>query len=187
MSATRIAARAACAVLVAALAGPVPLAAQDYVLIDADGNDISIEDVGVADAPSAFPWLRLQDLTATRERPLFSPDRTAPAAAPPEPEPEPAVVEAEPEPEPDTGEAEPPTVRLAGVVANGELRIALLEDAASSEIVRLSPGQAIADWVLVEIEPRAVLLRHGEQELRVVMGAEAADGADAPEVADGDE
>ena len=176
MSATRIAARTACAVLVAALAGSVPLAAQDYVLIDADGNDISIEDVGVADAPSAFPWLRLQDLTATRERPLFSPDRTAPAAAPPEPE-----------PEPDPGEAEALPVRLAGVVANGELRIALLEDAASSEIVRLSPGQAIADWVLVEIEPRAVLLRHGEQELRVVMGAEAADGADAPEVADGDE
>ena len=157
------------------------------MLIDAEGNDISIEDVGVGETPSAFPWLRLQDLTATRERPLFSPDRSAPAAAPPAPEP--AVVEAEPEPEPeaDVAEAEPPTVRLAGVVANGEIRIALLEDPASSEIVRLSPGEAIADWILVEIQPRAVLLRHGEQELRVVMGAEAADGADAPEAADGEE
>jgi hypothetical protein len=158
------------AVLVAGLAWAAPsvAVAQDYVLVDAEGNDIPIEP-GVAEAarPSPFPWLRLDDLKATRERPLFSPDRAAAAAAP-EPEPV-AVVEPPKEPEP---AADPPHVRLAGVVSNGAMAVALLQDPETDEVLRLRPGQSVADWVLVAVEPRAIRLKNGDQEVRVVLTAD---------------
>lgn len=142
--------------------------AQEYVLVDANGKEIAFDEgaaPAAAPALSAFPWLRLDDLTATRERPLFTPGRTPPArpaAVVAEPEPE------EPEPEP-VAESEPPPLRLAGVVASGSVTVAMLEDEDSREVVRLAPGQSVSDWVLVAVEPRAVTLRQGEREVRLVL------------------
>lgn len=145
-------------------------AAQTFVLVDADGETIP-EVAPEADAPrvSPFPWLTIELLAATRDRPLFSPERRGAA-------PEPEVVEEEPEPEPETpppvADVTPPRVRLSGVVISGTLRIAMLHDDDTDDIIRLRQGQSFSDWTLVAVEPRSILFRHGEQEHKIDLTAE---------------
>lgn len=145
--------------------------AQTFVLVDATGAPIpEIEPQADAPRPTPFPWLTLDLLAATRDRPLFSPDRRGV-------EPAPEVVEEEPEPEPEPEvaeepEATPPQVRLAGVVISGTLRIAMLHDDVEDEVVRLREGQSFSDWTLVSVAPRSVIFRHGTQEHTVVLSAE---------------
>jgi hypothetical protein len=145
-------------------------AAQTFVLVDANGETIP-EVAPDAEAPrvSPFPWLTLDLLAATRDRPLFSPQRRGE-------EPEPEVVEEEPEPEPEpvapVAEVPPPRVRLSGVVISGALRLAMLHDDETDDIIRLRQGQSFSDWTLVAVEPRSVLFRHGEQEHKVDLAAE---------------
>ena len=147
------------------------LRAQSFVLVDASGETIpEIQPSADAPRPTPFPWLTLDLLAATRDRPLFSPDRRGD-------EPEPVAVEEEPEPEPEpevTAEpdATPPQVRLAGVVISGTLRIAMLHDEVEDEVVRLREGQSFSDWTLIAVAPRSVVFRHGTQEHTVVLSAE---------------
>ncbi len=144
--------------------------AQTFVLVDANGETIP-EVAPEADAPrlSPFPWLTLDLLAATRDRPLFSPERRGA-------EPEPEMVEEEPEPEPEppvpVADVTPPRVRLSGVVISGTLRIAMLHDDDTDDVIRLRQGQSFSDWTLVSVEPRSVLFRHGEQEHKVDLAAE---------------
>ncbi len=153
------------------------LHAQTFVLVDASGETIpEIEPQAEAPRPTPFPWLTLDLLSATRDRPLFSPDRRGV-------EPEPVVVEEEPEPEPEPEvveetDAAPPQVRLAGVVISGTLRIAMLHDEVEDEVVRLREGQSFSDWTLIAVAPRSVVFRHGTQEHTVVLSAESAEDAD---------
>lgn len=163
------------AVPVASLLAPGLMAAdvraQTFVLVDATGAPIpEIEPQPDAPRPTPFPWLTLDLLGATRDRPLFSPDRRGV-----EPEPEIVEEETEPEPEPvvaEEPEATLPNVRLAGVVISGTLRIAMLHDDAEDEFVRLREGQSFQDWTLVAVAPRSVVFRHGAQEHTVVLSAE---------------
>ena len=147
------------------------LRAQTFVLVDAAGEPIpEIQPSADAPRPTPFPWLTLDLLAATRDQPLFSPDRRGD-------EPEPVAVEEEPEPEPEpevTAEpdATPPQVRLAGVVISGTLRIAMLHDEVEDEVVRLREGQSFSDWTLIAVAPRSVIFRHGTQEHTVVLSAE---------------
>lgn len=161
--------KAAAALAVVCLAAGTA-AAQTFVLVDANGETIP-EVAPEADAPrvSPFPWLTIDLLAATRDRPLFSPERRGV-------EPEPEVVEEEPEPEPEppaaVADVAPPRVRLSGVVISGTLRIAMLHDDDTDDIIRLRQGQSFSDWTLVAVEPRSVLFRHGEQEHKVDLAAE---------------
>lgn len=145
--------------------------AQSFVLVDASGDPIpEIDPPAAAPRPTPLPWLTLDLLAATRDRPLFSPDRRGVA-------PEPEFVEPEPEPEPepeiaDEPEAPPPRVRLAGVVISGPLRIAMLHDEDEDEVVRLREGQSFSDWTLVSVAPRSVVFRHGAQEHTFELTAE---------------
>jgi hypothetical protein len=171
----------AAALVASTLAIPDPASpgarAQAFVLVDAAGEQIpEIEPQADAPRPTPFPWLTLDLLAATRDRPLFSPDRRGV-------EPEPEVVEEEPEPEPEPEVAEkpdapPPQVRLAGVVISGTLRIAMLHDDVEDEVVRLREGQSFADWTLVAVAPRSVVFRHGTQEHTVVLSAESETNGD---------
>lgn len=148
----------------------VAASAQTFVLVDASGEPIpELGPQADATRPTPFPWLTLDMLAATRDRPLFSPRRRGV-----EPEPE-VVEEPEPEPEPEVVEepdATPPRVRLAGVVISGPLRLAMLHDDEEDEIIRLREGQSFSDWTLVTVRPRSVVFRHGTQEHTVVLSAE---------------
>jgi general secretion pathway protein N len=171
MTAPRLAFLLLCAgAAVGAVSYPGPRA-QTFVLVDAAGDPIpEVEPPAEAARPTPFPWLTLDLLSATRDRPLFSPDRRGV-------EPEPEVVEPEPEPEPEPEVAAepdtpPPRVRLAGVVISGPLRIAMLHDEEEDEVVRLREGQSFSDWTLVSVAPRSVVFRHGSQEHTVELAAE---------------
>jgi hypothetical protein len=111
--------------------------------------------------PSANPlWtIPLGSLTATRERPLFSPSRRPPppvvvARAPPPP----------PPPPPKPAELEKPQLSLVGTILgeNWE-RIGLFVNPADRKAVRLKLGEDHKGWILRAVRAREVVLVKGQQ------------------------
>ncbi|MEJ1159972.1 hypothetical protein [Prosthecomicrobium sp. N25] len=94
-------------------------------------------------------------LVATRERPLFSPSRRAPAA-PPAPDVQPAAV-----PVPVAEPVQPPAAQLMGVVIGGDMRMAVFADNGRTLTVR--QGEEIEGWTIADVQRRAIVLeRDGE-------------------------
>jgi hypothetical protein len=115
----------------------------------------------VEHVPSANPlWgIPLQQLSATRQRPLFAPSRRPPppvvayqlASAPPPPPPKPA-------------EPEKPRLSLVGTIAGGAEGIGVFQDLASSgSVLRLKMGEGHDGWVLRAVQRREVTLQKGSQ------------------------
>jgi hypothetical protein len=109
--------------------------------------------------PSANPlWtIPLPSLTATRERPVFSPSRRPPP---------PVVVAKAPAPPPPPKPVEPekPQLSLVGTILgeNGE-RIGLFVNPADRNALRLKLGEDHKGWVLRTVRPRQVVLKKGQQ------------------------
>jgi hypothetical protein len=100
----------------------------------------------------------LGTLTATRERPLFSPSRrpppapvlvSAPVAAPPPPPPPPAP--------------ERPNLSLIGTVRGETGGIAVFLDPTTQATVRLHTGQSHRGWILHSVDRRAAELHKGDR------------------------
>ncbi|ACB95224.1 hypothetical protein [Beijerinckia indica] len=106
-------------------------------------------------APKAMAGSSLADLDATRERPLFSPNRRLP----PKP-----VVPVEPPPRPPV-EAPPPNLQLVGVIfsENEKRAIVIVNNPAKPQ--SLKPGDAIDGWQVSLIEPRKIALNKGERSI----------------------
>jgi hypothetical protein len=115
----------------------------------------------VEHVPSANPlWgIPLQQLSATRQRPLFAPSRRPPppvvayqlASAPPPPPPKPS-------------EPEKPRLSLVGTIAAGAEGIGVFQDLASSgSVLRLKMGEGHDGWVLRAVQRREVTLQKGSQ------------------------
>ncbi|MCP4618175.1 MAG: general secretion pathway protein GspN [Bradyrhizobium sp.] len=107
----------------------------------------------------------LRQLTATRERPLFTPGRRAPApvvasAAPPPPPPRPA--EKPPE-------AEPLQLSLTGTVAGGDGAMGIFLDKASGTPLRLKVGDRHKGWTLRSVGRRDVVLAKGMSTTKLAM------------------
>lgn len=97
--------------------------------------------------------VRLEDLAATRERPLFTPSRRPPP--PPAPEvaaPEPPPVEAKPV------ALEPPPFDLVGAVVGHSASFALLRNRQSNEVMRLRLGDEAMGWRVGAVGLRSVSL-----------------------------
>jgi hypothetical protein len=116
----------------------------------------SVEHVSSANPLWAIP---LQQLSATRQRPLFAPSRRPPppvvayqlASAPPPPPPKPA-------------EPEKPRLSLVGTIAAGAEGIGVFQDLASSgSVLRLKMGEGHDGWVLRAVQRREVTLQKGSQ------------------------
>ena len=111
----------------------------------------------------------LDELRATRERPLFSPSRrpdVEPAAAPPA-----APVEESPDTLP---------FELTGVVLGSETAIAILRNRDTQETVQLRRGETLEDWSLEEVAPRHVVLRQEDRQVRLeLVPAKAAEASAA--------
>jgi hypothetical protein len=89
----------------------------------------------------------LDRLSATRERPLFSPSRRAPAPpAPPPPRP--------PPPPP-----EPPNLTLVGIVMDAEEARAIVQSGSKNEVRRVRVGDDIGGWKVAQIENRRLVLK----------------------------
>jgi hypothetical protein len=91
----------------------------------------------------------VSDYAALRNRPLFSPDRTAPIPF----EPEPVIMQPEPEPEP---EPEPPPAaapdwQLIGIVRSERLNSATFTTPAEMAAFTLRKGESREGWTLKEV------------------------------------
>lgn len=98
----------------------------------------------------------LEQLSATRERPLFSPSRRPPPTEPPPPAAVAAPVVQEP-PAP-----ERPQLALVGTVVNGDRGLAVLVDLSSKTPLRIRTGADYQGWTLRHVEARSVTLQRGE-------------------------
>jgi general secretion pathway protein N len=99
----------------------------------------------------------MRDLAATRERPIFSPSRRPPsppviAQAPPQ-QPPPLAKPAEPE---------RPPLAILGTVLGGRDSIGIFMEDATTNVVRLHPGQGYAGWVLRAVSRREADFAKGE-------------------------
>jgi hypothetical protein len=131
---------AGAAALIAACAG---LAAAQTPAVKTDGE-----------IPELPP---LEDLSATVERPLFTPTRRPPEEAPaPVAEAAPVAVPSEESP-----------ADLTGIVSGPDRAYAILTNKKTKEILHLRKGEAIDDWNISEIGPRHVVLRRGPGSLRL--------------------
>ena len=119
-----------------------------------------------AEPRNPLDTLRLEDLSATRERPLFVASRRAPppmrAETPPPPPPpveEKAVV------------LGPPPFDLIGAVVGKRESIALLRNKTTSEVLRLRPGENAEGWRVGAVGLRSVALeRDGRKEALALAG-----------------
>jgi general secretion pathway protein N len=91
----------------------------------------------------------VEELTATLDRPLFSPGRRPPAPPPPPP-----VQAAAPPPPPPS----PPNLILLGVVMDGEGARAIVREGAEKKVLRAQIGDDIGGWKVSQIEGRKVVL-----------------------------
>jgi hypothetical protein len=98
--------------------------------------------------PSPLAAQPLDRLSATRERPLFSPTRR--------PQPPPPVVAAAPEPPPPP--APPPNVALFGIVMDGDEARAVVRAGPAEKIMRVGIGDDIGGWKVAHIEGRRLVL-----------------------------
>jgi hypothetical protein len=108
---------------------------------------------------TAFP--SLEDLSATRERPLFSSTRR-----PPEP------VE-EPEAPAQIAEGGNMPFELVGVVIGDEVNAAIFRNTESKEETRVARGDKIGNWNLEEVAARAVVLGANGKRVRMRLFDEA--------------
>ncbi|MCA6120293.1 hypothetical protein J6500_00015 [Bradyrhizobium sp. WSM 1704] len=102
----------------------------------------------------------LQQLSATKDKPLFSPTRRPP------PKPVAPVARQEPPPPP----APPPSVVVLGIVSeNGGGRAAIRTAGTSDKVVRVRTGDDVDGWKVERIEPRRLVLTQGERSVDLAM------------------
>lgn len=110
-----------------------------------------------ARTPSANPlWgVPLNQLSGTRDRPIFSPSRRPPPAA---------AVEAAPiKPPPRKKEIEPPELSLVGTIASGDEGFGIFIDQSTKMALRLKVGEDYQGWKLRAIQGREVTMEKDER------------------------
>jgi hypothetical protein len=164
-----------------------PVAAVPAGRATADGAPEQPAPTGQAVPPKPFILPPLERFTAVVERPLFSPTRRMPPLAePPDEAPAASVADRAPVLGP-TGPEEP-DLRFFGTVLQGGKTAALVTYPSTSEVARLSPGDRVGEWEVLEVDGnRLVLGQGGEQRSFEIFGtslrgaaAPAEDSAEAP-------
>jgi hypothetical protein len=90
----------------------------------------------------------LNSLTATRERPIFSPLRRPPLPTPPAP----VVLTPAPTPPPAVPEEIP--LKLLGTIVGGDSGIAICLNPSTNDVIRLRMGENFEGWVLRAVHGR---------------------------------
>lgn len=126
-----------------------------------------------ADSPvRSFAMPPLDELQATRERPLFSPRRR----------PDVAIADA---PEPPVTQEPPETAPfdLTGIVMGGDRAVAILHNRETQETVHLRQGETAQTWSVTEIAQRHVVIRNEGKQVRLQLFEPKPEGADGEAVA----
>jgi len=116
--------------------------------------------------PAGNPlWaLPLEQLSITRERPVFSPSRR-----PPPPKPTPTYVAPVAVPQPvKPPEPERPAVSLIGTVIGSHVRIGVFRETATRNVFRVRVGEDHQGWVLRLVKAREVTLVKGAEQTLVL-------------------
>jgi len=131
----------------AAAAGPQP---------SQPAQDNSIAQTG--QPPSGNPlWaITLEQLSATRDRPIFSPSRRPPPAAVPVTAVASPSVQAPKRPE-------RPQLSLVGTIMSGDDGFAIFVDQTTKTPLRIRIGGAHQGWMLRQVEARSATLQNGEE------------------------
>jgi general secretion pathway protein N len=114
-----------------------------------------------AETPSALPWLKLESLSATRERPLFTPSRRRAelSLATQLPSPSVALEEREKDPE----------IELTGLIEENNITMIFLRTRSQTVIVR--SGDKFGRWQVKAISKISVQLTDGTKQIRLEMFA----------------
>jgi general secretion pathway protein N len=139
----RIADRLFVAVFIAAFLGSC-----DFVSIDACANELS-ESSGIINPIAQYP---LDQLTATRDRPLFSPTRRPARIDKPV-----AIVTQTPPPA--------PNMMLVGIVLDGSQANALVQIPPKPGAMRLHIGDVIMGWKITQIEAQRLVIAWGDRSM----------------------
>ena len=120
----------------------------------------------------------IESLSATRDRPLFTPSRRPPEqpvalAPPPPPAAPPAAVAAR------------PVLVLMGTVVSTAGSIGIFTDQASGQIVRLKVGDAHGGWTLRSVGPRDVVMHGGADTVTLALPAPGKGGPQPPRGSEG--
>jgi general secretion pathway protein N len=127
----------------------------------------AIDSARDAAAPlSANPlWaIPLDALSATGERPIFSPSRRRPAPATFEP----AAAEP-PKPVPAPPEPSRPPLVLVGTIVGESRQIGIFREETTEEMVRLATGEGHSGWLLRSVDNRGVQFERGERSTTLVL------------------
>ena len=116
----------------------------------------------------------LSSLSATRERPLFTPSRRPPAAAiagPPRVDPVAATPPTEPE---------RPRLMLVGAIVGDQGGIAIFVDQTTNDVVRLRTGESHSGWMLRSVRGREAMFQKNSETLTLAMPVPGAPPTGAP-------
>lgn len=103
----------------------------------------------------SFELPPLEDLRATRERPLFNPTRRPPQ------------IVAEPEAPPPIVESVALPFELTGIARGDDVRLAILHNKTTNDEVRLRQGDKIEDWMIEAVADRFIVLRGDGRRVRL--------------------
>ena len=138
--------------------------------IDSGLGPVRIDDdhqqPAASEIPSGNPlWaIPLKELSATRERPIFSPSRRAPApavATTPYTPPQPAR----------PLEPERPQLSLVGTIAGDGESFGIFLDRSANTVLRLKMGEAHKGWILREVRRREIVLEKGDSTATLALPA----------------
>lgn len=131
---------------------PVPNGLTPGGIVPAQGNGLA-QPVGERELRGNPLWaIPLKTLSATRERPLFTPSRRAPTPVIAGPPPQPVVAA------PPPAAPERPRLTLIGAIVGERESIAVLLDEGTRDVVRLRMGESHAGWVLRSVRRREATL-----------------------------
>jgi general secretion pathway protein N len=109
---------------------------------------------------SALPWVQLDALSATREKPLFAPSRRKASPAPALPQTVPTEEVRQPR---------KPQLILTGIIKSSSERIALLRDGSTSESVAVRSGETMGRWRVLVDTDHSVKLQDDSGEFELEM------------------
>ena|SRR5579871_4566231 len=114
---------------------------------------------------SAEPPLSIDALSATREKPLFSPTRQKPSAVS-------SVVVAAAEQDEKPAIESDPQYELAGIIAGSDTVTVLLRDPKKNELLKVRSGDRIGKWEVVATSNYSVRLQSGQRNLDIQIFSE---------------
>ena len=131
------------------------------VRIDDDHQQPAASEISSGNPLRAIP---LKELSATRERPIFSPSRRAPTpavATTPYTPPQPAR----------PLEPERPQLSLVGTIAGDGESFGIFLDRSANTVLRLKMGEAHKGWILREVRRREIVLEKGDSTATLALPA----------------